>query len=118
MKLINLCPHPICLRHGDGTETVIPQSGNARIDVSYRDSNAIEVEQHSVRVIKGVYGAVTGLPEPVEGCLYVVSHMVRMALPQRRDLLSPADIIRDSDGNILACRMFEANVATSDDRRG
>jgi hypothetical protein len=38
--------------------------------------------------------------------------MVRMALPQRRDLLSPANIVRDTQGNILACRMFESNLAT------
>jgi hypothetical protein len=92
-------------------ESLIPQSGVARVSVSYRMANTIEVDQHMVRVIEGVYAGVIGLPEPAADCLYIVSHMVRMALPRRRDLLSPADEVRDENGNILACRMFEANIA-------
>lgn len=111
MKLINLCPHPVCVRHDDGTETVIPTSGNARIAVAYRDAAAVDLDGHAVRVIEGVYGNATGLPDPVTGHFYLVSHMVRMALPSRRDLLSPADIVRDQQGNILACKMFEATMA-------
>ena len=110
VKLVNLCPHQVSVKHSDGTETVIPQSGVARVAVSYQDAGTIPLGAHAVQVIKGVYGEVTGLPDPTSDCFFVVSHMVRMALPQRKDLLSPADIIRDAQGNILACRMFEANI--------
>lgn len=110
MKLINLCPHPVCVKHADGTETIIPQSGLARVSVDYRETGSVPVEGRPVPLIQGVYGEVDGLPAPAAGCLYLVSHMVRMALPQRADLLSPANIVRDAQGNILACRMFEANL--------
>lgn len=109
MKLVNLCPHPVCVRHADGSESVIAQSGTARVAVSYREAQTVDVEGRAIRVIEGVYGDIVGLPAPEPGCFFLVSHMVRMALPQRRDLLSPADIVRDAHGNILACRMFEMN---------
>lgn len=110
MKLVNLCPHPISLRHPDGTETVIPSEGNARVSVNYRQARTIELGGHAVPVIEGKYGDVAGLPEPVGGCIYIVSHMVRMALPKRADLWSPADMIRDASGTVVACRMFEATM--------
>lgn len=112
MKFVNLCPHPISLRHSDGTETVFPSVGNARVAVAYRQARTIEIDGHVVPVIEGKYGTVVGLPEPEPGCIYLVSHMARMALPQRMDLWSPADLIRDGQGNVLACRMFEANEAS------
>lgn len=108
MRLINLCPHPVCILHADGAKTVIAQSGVARVAVDYRIAGTVEVDQRPVEIIEGVYGDVTGLPEPAPDCRYLVSHMVRMALPQRADLLSPANMVRDEQGNILACRMFEA----------
>lgn len=107
MKFVNLCPHPIAVRHPDGTETVFPSQGNARVSVAYRQAQTVELGGHAVPVIEGKYGAVIGLPEPEPGCIYLVSHMARMALPQRRDLWSPADLIRDAQGNVVACRMFE-----------
>jgi hypothetical protein len=110
MKLVNLCPHQVSVKHSDGTETTILQSGVARVAVSYQDAGNVILGDHTVRVIKGIYGAVTGLPDPEKDCYFIVSHMVRMALPQRGDLLSPADLVRDAQGNILACRMFESNI--------
>lgn len=110
MKLVNLCPHPVCVKHADGTESIIPQSGLARVAVAYREAGTVPLEGHAVPLIQGNYGGVEGLPDPVPDCAYLVSHMVRMALPQRRDLLSPANIVRDDRGNILACRMFESNL--------
>src|SRR3954467_5223344 len=111
MKLVNLCPHQVSVKHSDGSETIIPQSGVARVAVAYQDAGSITLAAHAVQIIKGVYGEVTGLPKPTDDCFFVVSHMVRMALPNRKDLLSPPDIVRDSQGSILACRMFEANIA-------
>lgn len=107
MKFVNLCPHAIAVRHPDGTETVFPSVGNARVSVAYRQAHTVELAGHAVPVIEGSYGEVVGLPPPKPDCIYLVSHMARMALPHRRDLWSPADLIRDPQGNVLACRMFE-----------
>jgi hypothetical protein len=37
---------------------------------------------------------------------YLVSQLVKSALPSRKDLLVPAEIVRDKDGNIIGCRSF------------
>lgn len=109
MKLINLCPHPVCVQHASGETTTIPSSGNARVAVAAQAVGTVMVEGRPVAVVEGNYGAVTGLPDATPECAFIVSHMVRMALPTRHDLFSPADIVRDEQGGIVACRMFERN---------
>jgi hypothetical protein len=47
---------------------------------------------------------VSGLPEPSRGTLYIVSSVVQAALPNRTDLVSPHDIMRDADGVVVGCR--------------
>jgi hypothetical protein len=37
-------------------------------------------------------------------CYYIVSSMVAQHLPDRHDLLIPADFVRDENGNIVACK--------------
>ena len=109
MKLINLCPHPVCVQHANGETSTIPSSGNARVTVEAQLAGSVELEGHVVQVVEGLYGPVTGLPDATPNCAFIVSHMVRMALPRRQDLLSPAEILRDAQGGIVACRMFERN---------
>jgi hypothetical protein len=35
---------------------------------------------------------------------YIVSQLVKSALPSRNDLLVPAEVVRDASGNIIGCR--------------
>jgi hypothetical protein len=37
---------------------------------------------------------------------YLVSQPVKSALPSRKDLLVPAEVVRDEKGNIIGCRSF------------
>lgn len=55
------------------------------------------------------YGEVTGLPEPQEGVLYIVPAMVRNALPDRKDLASPGALIRNEQGQPVACDGLDVN---------
>jgi len=41
--------------------------------------------------------------------LYVVSALVRAALPARKDLASPAKLTRDGKGNITGCEALEVS---------
>lgn len=69
----------------------------------------VSCESRKVDTIEGidiyevVYGEVTGLPEFKEGVYYVVSAMVRQALPHRKDLLSPGQLIRNEKGQPIGC---------------
>jgi len=53
---------------------------------------------------KTAFGAPEGLPDFEQGTFYIVSQMVLQALPERKDLLVPAEIVRDANGVIVGCK--------------
>lgn len=40
----------------------------------------------------------------VPAIYYIVSQLVKSALPDREDLLVPAEVVRDEQGHIIGCR--------------
>ena len=91
---VNLTPHAVVLKKVDGTLETIPSSGVARVSTSF------EVQ----RIVRGVivgettYGEITGLPEPKEDTLYIVSLPLLKAAPDRTDLIAPNDCVRNEQG--------------------
>ena len=53
---------------------------------------------------KTEFGSPEGLPEYSNGVYYIVSQIVKNALPQRKDLLVPAEVVRGEDGTIYGCK--------------
>jgi len=47
------------------------------------------------------------LPEPQDGVLIVVSGVVALAASDRHDLLVPAEVKRDDDGQTIGCCSLE-----------
>ena len=126
MTVINLTPHDIVIV-GPGERTIPPSGVVARvsmqtsgiIDVVGRMSDrppfcGIEYNCEScfsqfggcdgIPVRKQTYGEVTGLPAPKEGTVYIVSTMVRLAVPDRDDVFSPGELVRGDDGQPIGCR--------------
>ena len=102
MDFINLTPHRINLIQ----KRLIEPSGTvARCAEITEDAGKI----YDIPLIYRRYSDVEGLPEPKDDVMYIVSHMVRVALPERKDLISPGDLLRDCDGNILGCTNFVRN---------
>jgi hypothetical protein len=102
-NLINMTPHPITIV-GVNNEVVlsIPVSGTQiRLKVS---TETLSETILGVPVSKTIFGEPEGLPEFQEGTWYIVSQLVKSALPSRTDLLVPAEVVRDSSGNILGCK--------------
>ena len=91
--IINLTPHVV--RVG-GRE--FPTQGLAR--VGQTDVPTGEVVD-DIEIRRPVFGAVEGLPEPSQGTIYIVSALVKAALPERNDLVSPGGFIRDEAGHIV-----------------
>ena len=122
--LTNLTPHSISVYAADGTTilvTVPPSGAIARVSVSRVETGVIPIEGDAAAILRrdplasipvfvGNYGAVSGLPAPAFGTIYIVSAMVRQAVPTRRDVLSPGELIRDAAGQPLGCRGLEANA--------
>lgn len=109
-ELVNLTPHALVFYNTEGTEVIltVPASGTqARVAVSQETVGELE----GIPVVRSVFGAVTGLPEPVEGTTYVVSLMVLQALAgARKDLVGPdtgSTAVRDAGGKILGVRRFQ-----------
>lgn len=121
--IINLTPHTINFYKSEDDFIEIESSGIAR--VSQKDVPA--GSYMGFELVKQEFGDVEGLPEEPEcGCgipacysgkfcgqppavMYIVSGMVRASLPEREDLLSPSDMVRDKNGRILGCRSFAVN---------
>lgn len=101
--IINLTPHDITITNGTRTLTVKP-SGLARCEET---SEEIKVVEDWIPVFKTTYGKISGLPEPKENTIYVVSARVAQALKEtnseRTDVMIPAKTLRDSEGNIIGC---------------
>lgn len=120
MKIINLTPHPVTLFEdnlagNNYNELCVfhPSEEPARCAMI---SDTIPPDSHEfffpIQVTR--YGQVEGLPEEQEGIYYIVSALVRLACPDRRDLLSPANMVRVEEdgpdkGKVLGCRAFDVN---------
>jgi hypothetical protein len=104
--IINMTPHPINIvkvsEDGSVEKTMtLQQSGN----IIRLRTFIVEVgEICGVKITKTEFSVPDGLPEYQEGYFYIVSQIVKSALPERIDLLVPAEMLRDKDGNIVGCQ--------------
>lgn len=100
--IINKTPHPVHILDGD----------NNVIKTFHKDGELIRLKSETVRhsdidgvpTSRTVFGNPEGLQDQVDGVYYIVSQLVKSALPNRSDLLVPAEVVRDADGNIIGCR--------------
>lgn len=103
MEIINKTPHAVVVIGDDGViARTIPasQDGPARLKaeiVSVGDVSGIPLT-------RTVFGEPAGLPDQVSGRLIIVSQLIKSALPCRNDLVVPAGVVRDADGNIVGCK--------------
>ena len=98
-----MTPHPIHIVDSEGSIIkTIPQSGSLiRLSASTVDAG---FTVDDVKITKTVFGTPEGLPDYELGVFYVVSQLVKSALPTREDLLVPAEVVRDNNGNIVGCK--------------
>lgn len=98
--IVNCTPHPVVVINGD-EKIVFPASGT----VIRLASETVAAGSHDgVLLTKTVFGSPTGLPAQAPGTLLIVSQLVKSALPERTDLVVPAEVVRDSAGNIIGCK--------------
>ncbi len=107
MKYVNLTPHTLNIAIDESNVLVLSASGSvARCAVASVQVGGGNGEPPLYRV---VYGDVSGLPEPAPDTIFVVSALVRLAVPARQDVASPGDLIRDSAGQPIGCRGLNVN---------
>ena len=103
-KLVNMTPHTVKLVNDFGI-LEMPSAGVARVSSTQEELGRVV----GVPLVRATFGEVTGLPAPEEGTMYVVSAMVRAALPGRTDLASPGDLVRDEAGQVIGCKSLIVN---------
>ena len=98
VKFINLTPHTINLTNGAAYAASGQVARVANAHTPFDENGLASIE----------WGEVTGLPEPQDGVLYIVSSLVAQAA-KRHDVVSPAsghpDVVR-KDGQIISVPGF------------
>ena len=109
--LINLTPHKvtICNENGDVIEEVVPSGNIPRLQEWQTEIGTEDVGLFGYRVWQVTRGGAE-LPEPQDGVFLIVSDMIRTAYPDRMDLLSPANTVRDDQGRVIGCTGFFTNL--------
>lgn len=101
--IINMTPHPVHIVDGDGR--VLREYPASGAQIRLRSETVKEGElPDGTPLSKTVFGEAIGLPEERAGTYYIVSQLVKSALPNRADLLVPAEVLRDQSGNIVGCQ--------------
>jgi hypothetical protein len=107
---VNLTPHEIVVRRSPlpSSEPLrLPPSGRiARM--SAETSTAGERDGVTLRLQRGA--TADGLPPPTDGVVWVVSTPMRLAMPHRLDLVSPGPLVRDENGQPVACDGLDVNA--------
>ena len=117
MKIVNLTPHEIVLfPPDDGGEdvndpiVVIPPSGTvARCSANTEQIGFVEDDEtdgYRIPLTHTVLGDLEGLPPPQDGTVYICSLLAATAAAKlgRRDVVVPAEAVRDDAGRIIGCR--------------
>ena len=86
--------------------TVEPSAMPApRVSMSRKPCGA----KDGINLYENTIGEALNLPSPAPGVLYVVSALVRLACPDRKDFASPGNLLRNSEGVIIGCDGLDVN---------
>lgn len=98
---VNLTPHAIHLPN----LTIEPSGTVARC----QEKTVVVGSFDGVELTTKEYGEVQDLPAPKDGTMYIVSFIVRAACPERKDIASPGDLLRDDKGAIVGAKNLAVN---------
>jgi len=104
MSFVNLTPHAITILPREGENvTIAPSGAVARVTTARA---VVETLPGGIEVFATSFGEVTGLPDPREGDIFIVSGIVagHPSLRGRTDVLSPGELVRGPDGQPVGCR--------------
>jgi hypothetical protein len=111
VELHNLTPHDVIINIDNAEQDGIVQlesEGVARASEVLEAAGTVEVFGIEVPVVEVTYGPPIDLPDPAPGHAYIVSAVTveaaRRAGRTTSDLYTPAELIRDKYGRVVACQ--------------
>lgn len=110
-KFVNLTPHAVNYKDPVTGQSLkfLPSGQVARVEIH---ENHFDVPSIGLKVKRKTYGSVTGLPEPGDGIIYIVSSLVLQRLPARTDIIAPETVRtarRDFSGRVDYVTCFVCN---------
>lgn len=102
VRIINATPHDVNIVDESGSILCIFLKTDMCIRLSARVERTGEID--GIPISQTVFGDAEGVPDYKFGTYYIVSQLVKSALPHRKDLLVPAEVIRDVNNNIIGCK--------------
>lgn len=102
MRFVNLTPHDIAVIV-DGKTTVFPKTSTvARCLITRTKVNNID----GIPIYATRFGDVMDLPPMEENKMFIVSALVKDREYTRQDLVSPGNLVRNSEGVVVGCEGF------------
>lgn len=103
MNIENLTKHVVTVVDGNNNVIDFQPSG---IEARCKEIAMHVDEYNGIPVYETEYDEVENLPEAKPNTIYIVSTLVRLACPDRKDLVSPAKPVRNEAGQIIGCMGF------------
>ena len=103
--IINGTPHAVYILNEDGSILRVFPKSNGMIRVKEENSDVGFID--GIPISQTKWGEVEDMPEEKPGTYYIVSQLVKNALPTRNDLLVPKGVVRDAQGNIVGCTRLD-----------
>lgn len=102
MKLINLTPHTICLPNN---KDLLPSGYVSRLNVLQSHVDTLD----GIPILESKTTKAVNLPNAEPDVYFIVPALVRCAMPDRQDLLSPTKLLRNEHGIVMGCGALERN---------
>lgn len=107
--IINKTPHAVYILDSSDNSIIrmFPKSnGMIRVEEIVEECSSID----GIPISSTSWGETVDVPEYVEGTYYIVSQLVKNALPYRKDLLVPKGVVRDDKGNVIGCTRLDKGI--------
>ena len=103
--IINKTPHAIYILDDD--EKILKVFPKSKGMIRVAETSKYVKNIGDVPIYSTTWGDTKDVPKPQPGIYYIVSQLVKSALPHRTDLLVPRNIVRDKAGNIIGCKHLD-----------
>lgn len=102
----NLTPHTVTIVTDTGKNVIYKPTGVIpRLSTKTIQVGAVD----GIPITSTVFREVQDMPEQQQDVYLIVSRMVLAAMPNRKDLLVPNELVRNDKGQIIGCRSLAKN---------
>lgn len=102
-KIINKTPHSVNIVDQNGQIIRTYEKGDSLIRLTVKTVQDVPLAD-GTPTSRTKFGKAEGLPNFKKDTFFIVSQLVKNALPNRTDLLVPAEVVRDENGHIVGCK--------------